>query len=152
MPKIQFTCKAFHDLSLEELYEIMYLRQAVFVVEQDCPYIDADGKDQASWHLCGKDEKGVLVAYTRIVPKGVSYPGYVSIGRVITSQAVRKLGLGRQLMEESIAACTYLFGKGAIKISAQSYLLHFYQSLGFEPQGEEYLEDGIPHCAMIKKP
>ncbi|MEO0339321.1 MAG: GNAT family N-acetyltransferase, partial [Bacteroidota bacterium] len=134
-----------------ESTQITGLRQAVFVLEQDCPYIDADGKDQASWHLCGRDQEGILVAYTRIVPKGISYADHVSIGRVITSQSVRQMGVGRVLMEETIAACGYLFGKEAIKISAQSYLIKFYQSLGFERIGEEYLEDGIPHLAMIKK-
>lgn len=148
---IQFSCKRFSEFSLEELYEVMALRQEVFVVEQDCPYLDADGKDQICWHVMGYENEK-LVAYTRLAPKGVFYEKYPAIGRVITAQSIRGRGLGVKLMEETIAQCDALFGKETIKISAQCYLLKFYNSLGFESVGEEYLEDGIPHISMIRKP
>jgi ElaA protein len=148
---MNWTCKYFEELSLIELYEIGRLRQEVFVLEQNCPYVDFDGKDLYCYHLMGFDENNRLVAYSRIVPKGVSYDDYISIGRVITSGLVRKSGLGRILMQESISACEKLFGKSDIKISAQTYLLKFYQSLDFESTGKEYLEDDIPHTEMIRK-
>jgi len=147
---IHYTCKAFQELSLDQLYAIMNLRQEVFVVEQDCPYIDADNKDQDSYHLMGWNENNKLVAYTRLVPKGISYNDYISIGRVITSMSIRKQGVGIELMKKSIDKIRDLFGEEEpIKISAQVYLLRFYTSLGFEKKGEDYLEDGIPHTAMI---
>jgi ElaA protein len=148
---MNWICKYFEELSLKELYEIGRLRQEVFVLEQNCPYVDFDGKDYFCYHLMGMDDLGKLVAYSRIVPKGVSYEDYISIGRVITSGLVRKSGLGRILMQESISACEKLFGKSDIKISAQTYLLKFYQSLDFESTGKEYLEDDIPHTEMIRK-
>jgi ElaA protein len=143
--------KYFEELSLRELYEIGRLRQEVFVLEQNCPYVDFDGKDLYCYHLMGFDENNRLVAYSRIVPKGVSYEDYISIGRVITSGLVRKSGLGRILMLESISVCEKLFGKSDIKISAQTYLLKFYESLGFVSTGKEYLEDDIPHTEMIRR-
>lgn len=148
---IEFICLPFSKLSLEQLYDIMVLRQEVFVVEQDCPYLDADGKDQLSWHLMGYDEQRQLVAYTRLVPKGISYENYVSIGRVANAETVRGKGVGKQLMKESIVWSQKLFPRESIKISAQSYLLKFYTELGFQAVGEEYMEDNIPHTAMIKK-
>ena len=148
---MNWICKYFEELSLRELYEIGRLRQEVFVLEQNCPYVDFDGKDLYCYHLMGFDENNRLVAYSRIVPKGVSYEDYISIGRVITSGLVRKSGLGRILMLESISVCEKLFGKSDIKISAQTYLLNFYESLGFVSTGKEYLEDDIPHTEMIRR-
>ena len=145
-----WTCKYFDELTLRELYEIGKLRQEVFVLEQNCPYVDFDGRDPFCYHLMCFDENNVLVAYSRIVPKGISYENYISIGRVITSSAVRNSGIGRLLMIESIKACESIFGKVDIKISAQTYLLKFYSSLEFESTGKEYLEDGIPHTEMIR--
>jgi len=148
---VHYTCKAFQELTLDQLYAIMVLRQEVFVVEQDCPYIDADNKDQDSYHLMGWNADNQLVAYTRLVPKGISYNNYISIGRVITSKLVRRQGVGITLMEKSVDKIRELFGtEEPIKISAQVYLLRFYTSLGFDKIGEEYLEDGIPHTAMIR--
>jgi len=146
---IVFKCLFFSQLSLEELYEIMALRQEVFVVEQDCPYLDADGKDKQAWHLLGYSQDQKLVAYTRLIDKGGSYKDYASIGRVVTSASVRKEGYGKLLMQESIRQTILLFNNPPIKISAQVYLDRFYRSLGFEPVGEGYLEDNIPHIAMI---
>ena len=145
---IRWACLYFNELSLEQLYAMGRLRQEVFVVEQDCPYIDFDNKDQECWHvMCWKDDE--MVGYTRIVPVGVSYPNDISIGRVITSQLVRRSGLGKELMERSIDYCYELFDKPDIRISAQDYLLHFYASFGFEDTGIKYLEDGIPHSEMF---
>lgn len=149
MIQLRWKCKPFRQLSLDELYEILFLRQEVFVVEQDCPYIDTDFKDQPAWHLCGYNQDGDLVAYTRLLPKGISYPDYISIGRVITSSKIRGKGMGRELMEISINKAKKLFGKSPIKISAQNHLRKYYGSLGFEPVGEIYDEDGIPHISMI---
>lgn len=118
-------------------------------MEQDCPYLDADGKDQSSLHVCGRNEAGLLVAYTRIVPKGISYAEYVSIGRVIVAESARGTGEGSRLMEYSIEACKNLTTEDKIKISAQSHLQEFYGRLGFKMVGEEYLEDGIPHVGMV---
>lgn len=148
---LHFTCLHFDALSLRELYEILALRQEVFIVEQNCPYLDADGKDLQSWHLMGRDGKGQLVCYSRLLPKGVSYPEYASIGRVVSSPAARRTGAGRELMRASIEKCRELFGAEDIKIGAQSYLVQFYASFGFQSTGEEYLEDGIPHTKMILK-
>lgn len=144
-----FICKHFNDLSLEQLYAIMVLRQEIFVVEQNCPYIDADGKDQESHHLMGFDQTGQLMAYTRLVPKEISYANYVSIGRVVTSSKIRGKGMGKRLMEESIIRCQQIFGDEPVKISAQCHLDKFYSSLGFQSVGEPYLEDDIPHIGMV---
>ena len=146
---IQFKCKRFQELALQELYDIMVLRQEVFVVEQNCPYLDADGNDQASHHLMGHLD-GQLVAYVRILPKGISYETYPAIGRVITSQKIRGQGQGLVLMNKAIELTENLYPNEVIKLSAQSHLTHFYASVGFVSTGEEYLEDGIPHTAMIR--
>lgn len=148
---MEFKCVSFYRLNLDEIYACMALRQEVFVVEQDCPYLDADGKDQDAWHLMGFDEEGDLLAYSRLLPKGISYEKYASIGRVVTSQKVRGKGVGITLMEASKKWCKQLFPNDPIKISAQTYLLKFYTNLGFESVGEEYLEDNIPHIGMILK-
>jgi ElaA protein len=145
---IRFDCKHFNDLTPHELYEILHLRNEVFVVEQNCVFQDADHKDQQSYHLVGWIDNE-LAAYTRLVPPGVAYDE-MSIGRVVTSPKYRRSGMGKLLMEESIIRCYDLFGKGAIRIGAQLYLKHFYESFGFQQEGEEYLEDGIPHIYMIK--
>ena len=146
---IHFQIKVFDSLSLQELYQIMVLRQEVFVVEQDCPYLDADGKDEVSLHVVGYHDNR-LVAYSRIVPKGISYEKYASIGRVVTHPSVRGKGVGKLLMKQSIQACQKAFGNHIkIKISAQSHLTGFYDEFGFKTVGEGYLEDGIPHIGMI---
>lgn len=149
---MQIKCLHFHELSLEELYQIMALRQEVFIVEQDCPYLDADGKDQGSWHMMGFDDQSQLIAYTRLVPKGISYNDYPSIGRVVTAKSARGTGAGKKIMTHSIDWLQKKIGQEPIKISAQCYLLKFYNALGFNAIGEEYLEDNIPHIAMILNP
>lgn len=147
---IKYKCLAFEQLELEQLYAIMVLRQEVFVVEQDCPYLDADGKDQKSWHVIGVDEDDQLKAYTRICPPGVSYEGYVSIGRVVVDESIRGAQEGYRLMNESIVKCERLYPDHATKLSAQAHLEKFYNNLGYSAVGEGYLEDGIPHIAMIR--
>ena len=152
---IEYNCVPFQTLTVNELYDIMALRQMVFVVEQNCPYLDADGKDKYGWHLMARDMSqttdsgGVLVAYTRLLPKGVSYPEFASIGRVVNAKEVRGKGVGKVLMQESIKWMNKLFPNEPVKIGAQTYLLDFYTSLGFVSTGEEYLEDDIPHTVMI---
>lgn len=148
MKKITWTCKSFKDLSNEELYEIFKLRLEVFVVEQNCPYQDADGKDLKSFHLMGRMD-GNLVAYARILPANLSYPE-ASIGRVITSQLVRNTGAGKELMKRSLEEIQKQFGPVPVRIGAQKYLQRFYKGFGFIREGDEYLEDGIPHVIMLK--
>lgn len=139
--------KKFAELSSAELYAIMQLRNEVFVVEQDCVYQDADGKDPGSWHLSGWDGAN-LVAYTRIIPPGIAFKE-ASIGRVVTSPRYRRTGAGRELMKESIDRTFSQFNCTEIRIGAQLYLTRFYQSLGFRQTSGEYLDDGIPHIEMI---
>jgi ElaA protein len=140
--------KSFKKLTPFELYTILKLRNEVFVVEQNCPYQDTDDKDLKCEHLMLL-QNGELIAYARLVPQGVSYP-QMSIGRVVTSPKARGIGAGRILMNTAIEQCQNIFGKGSIQIGAQAYLIKFYGSLGFNPVGEIYDEDGIPHIHMIR--
>jgi len=146
---INWITKRFEELTVHELYSILRLRSEVFVVEQNCVFQDMDNKDQSSYHLMGW-EKDVLIAYTRLVPPGVSYE-MASIGRVITSQSARGSGIGKLLVEKSIDEAERLFGKAPIKIGAQLYLREFYQSLGFIQSSDVYDEDGIDHIEMIRQ-
>jgi ElaA protein len=145
---MNWTLKKFEDLAVDELYALLRLRTEVFVVEQNCVFQDMDNKDQYCYHLMGWKENE-LVAYTRLVPEGISYPTYPSIGRVVTSPAARGGGIGRNLMKKSIEETRRLFGNGPIKIGAQLYLLAFYSSLGFVQTSDIYMEDGIEHIEMI---
>lgn len=145
---IEWRVKKFENLSVNELYDMMHLRQVVFVVEQDCPYIDADHKDEKSLHVNGYFEDK-LVAHSRIVFPGISY-AEASIGRVVSDPKYRATGLGQQLMKESIKALESNFGT-ACRISAQTYLIGFYTKFGFEISSEEYLEDDLPHIQMYRK-
>jgi ElaA protein len=140
----------FDDLGLQDLYDALQLRAKVFILEQG-PYLDPDGLDQVSWHLLGRDAEGTLQAYLRVVDPGHKYDE-PSIGRVVTSAAVRGSGAGRRLMEEGVARCTAAWPSHGIRISAQSHLERFYGSLGFERVGEDYLEDDIPHVEMLRSP
>lgn len=139
--------KRFDKLTLEELYAILVLRSEVFVVEQHCPYLDPDGKDQDSWHLFIM-EGGRCIAYARLIPPGISYPE-ASIGRVVTAMAARNKGYGIRIMNEAILQVKELFNTTKVRISAQAYLKDFYESLGFQQDGEGYLEDDIPHLPMV---
>ncbi len=147
---IDWILKKFDALSPNELYAILQLRNAVFVVEQQCIFQDADDKDQGSYHLMGLHEN-TLMAYTRLLPPGYGYE-YASIGRVVTAPAVRRYGVGKKLMQQSIDSVYELFGHGTIKIGAQLYLKTFYESFGFVQTGTPYLEDGIEHIYMLKEP
>jgi ElaA protein len=141
--------KAFQELNVNQLYEVLRLRSEVFVVEQKCVFLDLDDKDQQSYHLLLFAE-GKLAAYSRLVPAGLSYHE-VSIGRVVTSPAFRGSGLGRKVMELAIQGCEELFGLNDIRIGAQTYALNFYKSLGFFANGNTYDEDGIEHIEMVRK-
>ena len=141
--------KTFDDLSPAELYAILRLRSEVFVVEQHCVYQDMDNKDQHAYHLMGFEGNNLL-AYTRLLPPGISYD-FASIGRVVTSPAARGRGLGKSLMEESIAEIERIFGRVRIRIGAQYYLKEFYRSLGFEQTSNIYDEDGIDHIQMDRE-
>ena len=137
------------EMTALEWHRVLALRAEVFVVEQNCAYQDPDGKDVVSYHILMESGEE-LVAYARLLPPGVSYPE-ASIGRVVSSPRVRGLGWGKALMEVAIAQTQKQFGTNEICISAQSYLLKFYQDLGFVAEGEEYLEDDIPHFKMRMK-
>lgn len=143
---------SFEALSCGELYAILKLRQAVFIVEQNCPYLDADGLDQVSWHLMGwrEDAAGkALVAYSRLVFPGNRFPE-PSIGRVITALSVRGTGVGKALTRKAVARAASEYPHMAIRISAQQYLEKFYARFGFETVSEPYDEDGIPHVEMLR--
>jgi ElaA protein len=148
MPEITWHWQRFEELGVKNLYDALQLRSKVFIIEQG-PYLDPDGADDRSWHLLGRDEKGELHAYLRAVDPGVKY-AEPSIGRVVTSLAVRGKGVGRRLMEKGLECCQGAWPGNGIRISAQARLVPFYRSLGFDPVGEEYLEDGIPHIEMLR--
>ncbi|WP_213521105.1 GNAT family N-acetyltransferase [Nonlabens sp.] len=143
---MEITVKSFSELSTQELYALLQLRSEVFVVEQDCVYQDLDGKDQKAFHVLGY-EQGQFVAYTRIFRPG-DYFEQSSIGRVVVSPQHRGKSYGQEIMKASLA-----FAKAehytSVKISAQCYLDKFYIDLGFVVTGDKYLEDGIPHQAML---
>ena len=139
-------CKKFDDLTPHELYAILQLRNIVFAVEQNCVYPDMDDKDQYCYHLMGWDNNN-LVAYTRLVPPGISYTE-ASIGRVVIAPQARRSGFGKELMKISIDKCRDLFSITVIKIGAQLYLKKFYESLGFTQTSDIYDEDGIDHIEM----
>lgn len=145
---VTFLSKPYHDLTTAELYNILALRAEVFVVEQNCPYQDVDGKDVDSIHLLGFIDNE-LMAYARILKQGISYKDYASIGRIVISPKKRGNNYGHELVSYSINQCKESFVGQPIKISAQSHLEKFYSAHGFLSTGEAYLEDGIPHIAMI---
>lgn len=144
---IVWTCKGFDQLTPFELYSILQLRNEVFVVEQDCVFQDADDRDRSAWHVMGW-AKDKLVGYSRILPAGVAF-GEVSIGRVVTSPSVRRTGVGRELMRQSLGHLHDVFGDVSIRMGAQLYLKKFYESFGFVQDGAPYLEDGIEHIEMV---
>jgi ElaA protein len=147
---VNWTYKHFNDLTPQELYAIIQLRNAVFVVEQNCVFQDADNKDPVSYHVMGWQD-GHLAAYSRLVPAGVAYTE-PSIGRVVTTPAARNTGLGKILMQKSISILYNIWNKKHIKIGAQLYLQNFYQSFGFQQTSDIYLEDGIEHIEMVLTP
>lgn len=141
--------KKFNELNVEEIYKILALRNEVFIVEQECPYLDCDDKDLNSYHLFS-EENGEIVAYLRILEKGVSYDE-ISIGRVAVKKIRRGKGISRKMMLKAIEFIENNLSEDTIKIQAQAYLLNFYSSLGFKAVSQEYLEDDIPHIDMLYK-
>lgn len=146
MPFTHF-CKPFGELTIQQLYDMLRLRSEVFVVEQNCVFLDMDNKDQSCHHLL-MYQNGELEACARLVPPGVAYT-QMSIGRIVTSPATRGTGLGKKLVQQAIDDCYRLFGNGPIKIGAQLYAKGFYESFGFKQVGDVYDEDGIDHIHMI---
>ena len=142
--------KTFEELTTKELYSILKLRTEVFVVEQNCPYQECDGKDLKSLHLYGYTDTNEILAYMRILPQKISYDE-ISMGRIVTSPKLRGTGMGKQLMREGLKFSQEIFGDESIRISAQSHLDAFYSEFGFISTGKEYLEDDIPHTEMLRK-
>lgn len=150
MKMIDWRYEPFARLAPAELYAIVALRERVFVVEQACAYLDADGVDLASdhlWHAAGDE----VLAYLRVVPGGAKYDE-PSLGRVVTAPSARGTGLGRALMIEGLARARHRFGAVPVRIGAQKYLEAFYGSLGFVRASDDYVEDGIPHVEMLRLP
>ena len=145
----EFTLRSFNELSGHDLYQILQLRSAVFVLEQTCAYQDLDGLDQQALHLFKKADCGEIIAYTRIISPNQCGGSHSSIGRVVVKQEERQHKYGNALMQAAIQVTLKQFPELPIKISAQTYLTHFYQKLGFVNTGQFYLEDQIPHQEMI---
>jgi len=146
---MELKIKRFSELSTRELYKIIEVRINVFVVEQNCPYEECDNKDQDSFHLFYLDQEQIA-AYLRIIPAGISYQE-ASIGRVLVNEDYRREGLGLKLMQQAISFIENNFASAAVRISAQEYILDFYQRLGFKVVSDRYLEDNIPHFEMLYK-
>lgn len=144
---MEWKIKKFNELSTEEIYEILKVRNQVFIVEQNCPYEDCDDKDKNAYHLFLSDE-GKIVAYIRILHKGVSYDE-ISIGRVLVNREYRGKNFGRELMVKGIEFTKNELKEDSIRISGQEYLREFYKSLGFKEVSDVYLEDDIPHIEML---
>jgi ElaA protein len=144
---------SYADLSLDELYALLQLRSLVFVVEQQCPFLDADGDDARAWHLLGwtgaTGGPPLLAAYARLFAPGVKYTE-ASIGRVVSHPDVRRTGAGRALMDEALQQVAALAPGAPVRIGAQKYLERFYGSFGFARAGDDYLEDGIVHLEMVR--
>jgi ElaA protein len=155
-PSLRWTLRRFADLDAELLYDILRARQDVFVVEQECPYPDIDGRDAGAWHLCGHADPGrdaegrlSLAAYARLFTPGVVY-AEASIGRILTTAPYRGTGLGRVLVTEALARLREIVPDAAVRIGAQAHLQPFYRSLGFVTDSEPYDEDGILHVEMVR--
>lgn len=138
---------SFTQLSTDQLYDLLQLRSEVFVVEQNCVYLDIDGLDRQVLH-CLRYRGHHLSAYTRLLPPDKEKAGACGIGRVVTSPSVRGLGDGKLIFRDSVTACRDRWPGSDILIHAQSYLLGFYRGFGFTVEGDEFLEDGIPHLLM----
>ena len=147
----------FEELGARDVHDLLQARSAVFVVEQNCVFLDADGADPACWHLLGREptrggegDPGALLAYCRLVPPGVKFDE-ASIGRVITSTVGRRKGLGRELMAEALNRARELWPGQPLRIGAQQYLEAFYGGFGFARCSEPYDEDGIMHIEMLRQ-
>jgi ElaA protein len=151
MPHIQWEWKRFAELAPAELYALLAARAAVFVVEQSCVFQDADGLDPFACHLLGwarTGEERTLAAYLRLIEPGRKY-AEPSIGRVLTTAAFRRTGLGRVAMSEGLARAALLYPGAPVRIGAQRRLERFYRELGFRTDSEPYDEDGISHVEML---
>lgn len=148
---LDWQIKYYTELSTNEFHDIIELRLRAFVVEQNCSYLDLDGKDKKCYHLICRDGMGNVVATARILPPGLSYPE-VAIGRVVIDENIRGKGIGHILMEEAMKFSEAEFGNVAIRISAQKHLENYYNKHAFYTTGKEYLEDGIPHVEMLFNP
>ncbi|CAG5086658.1 GNAT family N-acetyltransferase [Parvicella tangerina] len=146
MNTIHWDIKHFNDLTKLEFHDIIQLREKVFVVEQDCPYLDVDGQDVHTYHVIGSINKRVVATARIFAPHEA---GTVIIGRICNDESTRGSGMGKALVQHALDYCQRQWPSAPIKISAQCYLIRFYNSFGFEIEGEEYLEDGIPHIGMI---
>jgi ElaA protein len=144
---MSWNVKRFDELTTTELYAILKERTQVFVVEQECPYLEVDGKDLLTYHLY-KEENGEIAAYARLLPPGVSYTE-ASIGRVFVRKEYRGRGLAGELLIRSLDFLHGELGETKIKIQAQEYLREFYGSFGFTAITDSYLDDGIPHIDMV---
>lgn len=150
---LEWRCTPFADLSANDLYAALQLRSLVFVVEQTCPFLDADGDDDRAWHLLGwhpTADGRQLAAYARLFAPGVKY-AEASIGRVVTHPDARRTGTGRALMAEAVRTVGTLAPGAPVRIGAQKYLERFYEGFGFARDGEDYLEDGIVHLEMVRR-
>jgi ElaA protein len=147
---LRWSCVRLDELSARELYAVLRLRAEVFVVEQRCTYLDPDGLDLAAWHLLGRDARGQLLAYARLLDDGEAAVA-CRIGRVIAAPAVRGTGLGRWLMQQALAHCQRLWPDRPVVLGAQAHLQGFYAGLGFSPVSDVYDEDGIPHIDMKRE-
>jgi len=147
-PEIAWHWKAFDQLNVPELYALMKLRVDVFVVEQHCPYPELDDRDQGAMHLLGWAGDR-LVGYLRVLPPELSGHGLPALGRIVTAADCRSLGLGRALVRLGVDYAQQAYPAMALRIAAQAHLQPFYAEFGFEPVGESYLEDDIPHIDML---
>lgn len=146
--QVRWQCHGFGDFTATALYDMLQLRDRVFVLEQQSLYGDIDGVDRDCWHLSGRDAAGQLVAYARLIAPGVKYPDASAIGRVVIPQALRGSGLAKPLMQQAVQQCLALFPGRAIMLSAQADRQGFYESFGFRPVSAPYDDGGIPHLDM----
>lgn len=150
--ELRWHARRFRELNVDELYAMLRLRAEVFVVEQQCAYLDLDGKDAhpEAIHLLGVAGDETLAAYVRILPAGLTYP-QVSFGRVLTAPGYRGLRLGDRMLREALSVIDRAWPGADIQIGAQSHLQHFYGRHGFDVSSEPYVEDGIPHIDMLRR-
>ena len=140
--------KSFQELTTEELYEILRTREAIFIVEQNCPYPEADGKDYDAMHLFYRDDDGRVIAYLRLYDKK-DEPGTVQVGRVVT--VIRGVGLGRRILHDGVTYAIESMNARRLYLHAQVYAVGFYEKEGFIVSSDEFLEDDIPHVQMRKE-
>ncbi|MEG2017681.1 MAG: GNAT family N-acetyltransferase [Clostridium sp.] len=146
---MEFKLKRFNELTVDELYKLLRVRNEVFVVEQDCVYQDCDNKDYEAYHLFCEDE-GEIIGCLRILNRGISYEE-MSIGRVLVKEKYRHTGISREMMLQALKFIEEELKETEVRISAQVYIKKFYENVGFKVVSEEYLEDNIPHVQMLYK-